>query len=511
MALEALYELQKKREVESDRELLSADRHGSLPDFITAAWPQLKPMEEYQDNWHIHAVCERLEAVTRGQIKRLQVWLPPGMAKTGVMSVFWPAWEWTTNPWVRYWTASYEIRLSGRISSMSRDLMLSDWYQERWGNIFSFIREGENYFGNDKGGTRLATAPRSTGSGEHGHRIIIDDPINAKEADALSKITLDEVNNWYDGTVSTRGIGSDFAKVIVMQRLSELDLAAHAMESDDWEILCLPERYEPNHPFVWPKDPRTVDGELLWPTYRTEEQSKALAKQLTTFRAAGQLQQRPSSREGDLLLQSWWRFFDPRIREKEDWGKLPRFTMIVTSVDTPQKDKETNDNISIQCWGVKGADRYLLDLRLAKLNYGSAKREVKEIAKWSRKTWPQAPNYVLIENAAYGVEMITDLKREITGIQKISRGADGDKIMRAEAASDALESGNCFVPGYGPPWQPSYDEHKTPADIAQLIHNCTVFPNGQHDDDVDAWSQAMNWLRSRSVTPMKTSFHGRRR
>lgn len=504
-ALEALYELRREREVESDRELLSSSREGSLPDFIRAAWPQLKPMERYQDNWHIHAVCERLEAVTRGEIKRLQVWIPPGTMKTGIVSVYWPAWEWTANPWVRYWSASYEIRLAGRIASMSRDLMTGKWYQERWGDHVNFIREGENYFGNDMGGTRLATAPRSTGSGEHGHRILIDDPINAKEADAISKVTLEEVNNWYDGTVSSRGIGSDFAKVIIMQRLHENDLAAHAYEQEEWEILCLPERYEPKHPFVWPLDPRTEEGELLWPTYRTEEQSNALAKQLTTFRAAGQLQQRPASREGDLLKQAWWRFYDPRWREKELWTNLPKFTMMVITVDTPQKDKETNDNIAIQCWGVRGADRYLVDLRLGKMNYGSAKRAVKEMARWARKTWPHCRHFVLIENAAYGVELIIDLKREITGVTKVDRGADGDKIMRAEAASDALESGNCFLPGYGPPWQPIYDEHTTPSDIVGFIHNCSVFPNASHDDDVDAWSQVMNWLRSRSVAPMRTS------
>jgi len=182
----------------------------------------------------------------------------------------------------------------------------------------------------------------------------------------------------------------------------------------------------------------------------------------------------------------------------------------VISVDTPQKDKETNDNIAIQCWGVYQGDRYLLDLKLGKMNYGSAKRAVKDMARWSRKTWPRAGNRILIENAAYGVEMITDLKRDLTGVEKISRGVDGDKIVRAEAASDALESGNCFLPGYGPPWQPFYDEQKSPADVAGFVHSAATFPNAAYDDDVDAWSQAMNWLRSRSIAPMRTGAPRRR-
>jgi predicted phage terminase large subunit-like protein len=178
---------------------------------------------------------------------------------------------------------------------------------------------------------------------------------------------------------------------------------------------------------------------------------------------------------------------------------------VVVSVDCPQKDKQANDNVAVQCWGVSGADRYMLDLKLGKMNYGSAKRTVKEMAAWARRTWRHCPHYVLIENAGYGVEMIDDLKRELTGVTKISASAEGDKVMRAEAASDALESGNCFVPGFGPPWQPAYDEHKSPSDVVDFLASCAVFPNGRHDDDVDAWSQTMNWLRGRNVTPMRTA------
>jgi predicted phage terminase large subunit-like protein len=154
---------------------------------------------------------------------------------------------------------------------------------------------------------------------------------------------------------------------------------------------------------------------------------------------------------------------------------------------------------------VYGADRYLLDLRKARLNYGSCRRAVRDMARWARKTWPRASHFVLIENAGYGVELIIDLKRELTGVTKITANQDGDKIARAESASDALESGNVFVPGYGPPWQPAYDEARTSHDVVDFIASCAIFPHGSHDDDVDAWSQAQNWLRSRSSAPARGS------
>jgi predicted phage terminase large subunit-like protein len=155
-------------------------------------------------------------------------------------------------------------------------------------------------------------------------------------------------------------------------------------------------------------------------------------------------------------------------------------------------------------WGINNADRYLLDLRLAKMNYPTAKRTVREISQWARRTW-RCRHYLLIENAGYGVELIDDLKRELTGVVKIVPGAEGNKIQRAEAASDALESGNCFLPGYGPPWQPVYDETKTSADIAGFVSNAALFPNAAHDDDVDSWSQTMNFIRNRTTQPTRTS------
>lgn len=508
LLLQALQAALEHQQIKEEAEKLS--QPGSLATFIQTAWPVLKPQERYQHNWHIDVVCDHLEAVSRGEIKRLQIWLPPGMMKTGIVSIFWHAWEWTHEPWLRYWTASYETRLAGRMASASRDLMLSAWYQARWGHVFSFSREGEHYFGNNQGGTRLATAPQSTGTGEHGHRIIIDDPINAQAADATSRVVLGAANEWYDGTVTTRGIGDEHARVLVMQRLHEADLAAHLLDLEPWEVLCLPERYEAKHPFVFPGDPRE-EGDLLWPAYRPEALSNAYAKSLTSHRAAGQLQQRPAAREGEIIRRAWWMYYDPRIREKDKWSELGRFGMVVISVDTPLKDKDSSDNVAAQCWGIKGADNYLLDIRLGKMNYGLCKRTVREMSVWARRIWPSVPHYILIENAGYGVELIVDLKRELSGVVKITPGIEGAKELRAESATDALESGNYFVPGYGPPQHPAFEEAKSPADVVAFIDNCARFPNGMHDDDVDAWSQFGNWRRSKTTSPLRTSSAHRRR
>ena len=198
----------------------------------------------------------------------------------------------------------------------------------------------------------------------------------------------------------------------------------------------------------------------------------------------------------------------------DDPARRPKFNAVVISVDTPLKDKETSDNVSIQAWGIKGADRYLLDIQTARMNYGKAKRSIIEMSNHVRKMFPRSAHYVLIENAGYGVELIVDLKREITGVQKVSAGQEGDKETRAESASDALESGNCFLPGYreGGDELSMPDSSRNSADVTAFIESCAIFPNGAHDDDVDAWSQCMNWLRGRPMRRGRTfsAFGGQR-
>jgi predicted phage terminase large subunit-like protein len=219
--------------------------------------------------------------------------------------------------------------------------------------------------------------------------------------------------------------------------------------------------------------------------------------------------------EGDMLKRAWWRYYDPdlvggRAKKGIQVDRLPRFTMVLLSVDTPLKDKETSDYVALQAWGVIGADRYLLDSRVERLSYDQAKRAIVEMAQTMRRTFTRCQHRTLIENAGYGVELIVDLQRTIGSIHKISPGAQGNKTMRALAASSDLETGNCFLPGYQATDLSGPDPARTQAWVINFIDECAIFDNGEHDDQVDAWSQAMNWLRSRGGSPLRTA-HARPR
>ncbi len=470
-----------------------------LRKYIRAAWPILQPYDDFVDGWHIDAIAEALQAVSEREIRKLQVWVPPGSMKSREVSILWPTWEWTRRPQTRYLTASYSDPLAKDLTWRSRGLLINSWFQDRWADVFQLIKGREllSEYANDKGGQRIATTPGGQGTGRHADVIIIDDPVNAQAADATTETTLEGVIQWYDGTLSTRFADvRTGVEVIVMQRLHERDLAAHALQYGGWEVLCLPERYESGHPFAWRGDPRS-EGELLWPERFPEVEVEKRRKKLGEHRAAGQLQQRPSAREGGILKRAHWQYYPRDQYDSETW--TARYRMIVTSWDTAFKDKTTSDYVAGQAWGCVGADKFLLRITKDRMSLGATKRAVKEWHAWLRERFPGVPVYHLIEKTSNGVEVIAELKREIPGITPITVSVD--KVLRAEAAEPTLESGNVWVPGAPLGDGSDYDPALTPTAVQELIESAASFPRGEHDDDVDAFTQMVNWTNARGTQP----------
>ena len=88
----------------------------SLRRFIKSAWPLVEPGTRYVSNWHIDAISDHLEAISRGEIQRLVINVPPRHMKSLAVSVFWPCWEWISWPERRWLFSSYAATLSVRDS-----------------------------------------------------------------------------------------------------------------------------------------------------------------------------------------------------------------------------------------------------------------------------------------------------------------------------------------------------------------------------------------------------------
>ena len=142
------------------------------------------------------------------------------------------------------------------------------------------------------------------------------------------------------------------------------------------------------------------------------------------------------------------------------------------------------------------------------MGFDATKRAVIDLSRWARGHWRMAQHRVLIENAGYGPDLIIDLHREIGLVQKITANAEGSKGMRALAASADLETGNVYLPGRKAADGSGPDLRSCPAFTISLVEEAALFQldgsHGSHDDQVDAWSQAMNWLRARPTRRTRT-------
>jgi predicted phage terminase large subunit-like protein len=217
-----------------------------------------------------------------------------------------------------------------------------------------------------------------------------------------------------------------------------------------------------------------------------------------------------SALEGDALKRAWWRYYEPQKRGESLQAylkRLPTFQWVIVSVDTPLKDKESSDYVAIQVWGVDRANRYLLDARTEQMSYDKTKRAITEMSRWARRNW-RCQHRVLIENTGQGPELIVDLKRDLGGVEKITKFNEGSKGQRALAAAGDLELGNCFLPGRQKDDLSGPDERSCPAFTISLVEEAAMFQvdgsHDSHDDQVDAWSQCMNWLRSRQTARART-------
>jgi predicted phage terminase large subunit-like protein len=471
---------------EIDAELASR----SLREFVKQAWVIVEPSTPFVPGWHIDAIIDHLEAVTKGQIRNLLINVPPRHMKSLLVSVFWPSWEWIRFPERRWLYSSYGAQLTIRDSVKCRRLIESSWYQQRWGDRYSLTSDQntKGRFDNNRTGYRLSTSVGGAATGEGGDRVVCDDPHNVQEAesDAVRKATLD----WFDVVMSTRlNDPKSAARVVVMQRCHQQDLSGHLLEQGGWEHLCLPAEYEGSRQATaidW-CDPRTEHHELLWPERFGREEIDSLKRSLGSYGAAGQLQQRPSPAEGGLLKRHWFRFWQPpganlppvTVRMSDGTyqsivaSAIGRVEEEIQSWDCAFKDLLTSDYVVGQVWGRLGSSFLLLDQVRGKMDCPATVSAVRALS----QTWPSTIAK-LIEDKANGSAVIQMLSHEIPGILPVN--PEGGKVARAAAVSPLIEAGNIYLPH--PQFMPWVND---------FIEECAAFPNGAHDDQVDAMTQAL--------------------
>jgi len=449
----------------------------------------MKPGRELHGaGWHLDAIADHLEAVHRGQIKKLIINIPPRSLKSTLASVCFPAWEWLQDPTRQFLTSSFRLQLAQRDALHSRRLMQRKEYQRLVskdvdGNPvwrFTTDQNVKTYYENDQGGHRICTSYDAGATGEGGDRVMCDDPHNVKHVDS-DQIRQEQID-WWNETMSTRlNDKNRGARIVICQRTHELDLCADLLNQGGWDHLMLPTLFESDHPHLSKTslhfvDPRTEDGEMLCPDHLDEDGIAEEMLSLGTYGFAAQHQQRPRPASGGFFSEEHFPIWTEET--------LPIFDRVLQSWDLTgggakghaaqvREEIDPSSRAHGGVFGIRGADVYLLDEDHGRRSIVESIASIKAVS----TRWPEATKK-LIEAKAIGPAVVAILHSEVPGLIEVL--PQGSKIERARACQPLVEAGNVWVP----------DKHAKPWVKAWLDEVCG-FPLARRNDRVDTLTQVL--------------------
>ena len=417
---------------------------------------------------HHQIICDALMKVYSGEITRLIINIAPRYSKTELAVINFMAWALGKSPDSEFIHTSYSSVLAANNAWQTRELVQHEAYQE----IFPSVQlrtdsAAKSEWRTTAGGIVYATGAGGTitgyGAGKHregfGGCIILDDPHKADEA--RSDVMRSNVIDWFQNTLESRKNSPHTPIILIMQRLHESDLAGWLIDKgngEDWHHIKLETLRE--------------DGTALWPAKHDEATLRRM-RDANPYVFSGQYQQSPSAPQGNVIKPDampiiaaipialniqWVRKWDlaasiPKVGHDPDWTVGAKFG----------KDKEGRFYISdiVRMRGL--AD----EVESAIVN--TAARDGKNV----RIAISQDPGQA-------GKAQVLYLTRKLTGYHVTASPETGDKVTRAEPMASQINVGNISL--IKADWNDA------------LISEMRMFPNGKHDDQVDACSGGFNEL-----------------
>ena len=415
----------------------------------------------YRPARHHWLIADKLEAVARGECKRLMIFMPPRHGKSMLASEYFPAWWLAQFPDRYIIAATYAQDLADDFGRKVRNHCKSPQHAAMFpGFKLREDSQAASRFHTEEGGVYYGVGVGGPVTGRGAHLLLIDDPIKGRE-DAESEARRRQLKDWYTSVARTRLMPGG-AIVIIQTRWGTDDLAGWLLKDhahEGWEVINLPALAEEGDQLG-----RAVD-EPLWPECYPLEELGAIKLAIGTRDWTALYQQRPSPVEGGLVKLPWFQRYDAPPANPH---------RVIQSWDTAMKAGEANDPSSGQTWSDNGTGFYLLDNVTKRMEYPELKRAILSFA----ERWQ--PSAVLIEDKASGQSILQEL-RASTSLPIIPIEPKGDKVVRLMAVSALIESGRVFLPNSAH-WLIDFE-----AEIAS-------FPNGKHDDQVDAMTQALSYL-----------------
>ena len=416
-----------------------------------AAWLTSVSPDMAWDVPHLAHIRQRLEAMERGEVRRLMLFLPPRHGKSQLATVRYPVWRLLRDPRMSVIVGAYNQTLAETFSRASRRiarevLALDDernaaaQWMTRAGGIFRAVGVG--------GGV----------TGQGASLIVIDDPVKSRE-EANSAAYRDRVWNWYRDDLYTR-LEPGGAVILIMTRWHEDDLAGRILASEDaasWEVVNLPAEAEADDALG--REP----GAALWPARFDVDDLARIRRVLGSASYTALYQQRPMPAEGGMFRREW---FDV-VQEVPATARKVRYW-----------DKAGTENDGDFTAGVLLAvdgDGVYYVCDVARGQWSALQRE-RVIRQTAEMDGTAVPVWVEQEPGSGGKESAAATIRALAGWTVRAERVTGDKMTRAMPLAAQCEARNVkLVRGA---WN------------AALLDELTVFPQGKHDDQVDALSGA---------------------
>jgi len=431
-------------------------------------------LPDYERARHTDAICDRLEAVERGELRRLILCLPPRHGKSVSAARLFPAWALGRDPRRNIVLASYGAELAEGHSRAARAFVASERFpfpETRLASDSTAVAR----WNTSAGGGMLAVGVHGALTGFGADVAIVDDAFKDR-AEADSEAIREAVWRWFGEVLLTR-LSPRGAVILVGTRWHPDDLIGRVLASPGsgaWEVLSLPAIAESDD------DPLgRREGEPLWDRYAGEYESFRVEKGARAWAAL--YQQRPAPAEGSMFRRAWL---------EGRYAELPRGPLkVVTAVDASFGKSVQSDYSAIVTLASDGPTMYVVGAVRGRWDFSTLCRMIEQEAAL------HLPSVVLVEDASAGISAVQELRRT-SSLPVVAVKPQGSKLARAEAITGMFESGRVVFPAVATRWR---DE---------LIEELASFPAGRYDDMTDACVYALERLRRGGGSGAQASMGG---
>ena len=444
--------------------------HKSYLDFVERAWPA------FIRGKHHELMAEAFERVADGSLKRLIINMPPRHTKSEFASYLLPAWFLGKKPTGKVIQTAHTAELAVGFGRKVRNLVSSPEYQEIFpGVALQQDSKAAGRWNTNQGGEYFAIGVGGAVTGKGADLLVIDDPHSEQEGQSIDPGVFDRTYEWYTSGPRQR-LQPGGAIVIVMTRWHKRDLTGQITKSsiqregvDEWEIIELPA--------ILPS------GNSLWPGFWKLDELEKLRAELPVSKWSAQYQQDPTSEEGAIIKREWWK----RWEDTEP----PECDFVIQSWDTAFLKTQRADYSACTTWGIfyREDDTGKNAANLILLAAFKDRMEFPDLKKKSFDLWQKwNPDAFIIEGKAAGMPLIFELRHMGIPVQEYTPSRGNDKIARVNAVADLFASGIVWAP------------ERRFAD--EVIEEFASFPSGDHDDLVDASTQALLRFRQGGFVPL---------